>query len=149
MGGAAGSAGAAGMGGSAGGSTVDAGTPHLIHCGATVCTAGKEFCCISDAAIAPRCVALGGICADNNDRVYCDDRSDCPSVGEVCCAADNLSGGAATAACIAVAQCVSTQRKAQQLCDPQQPLQCGNVVGMMNPCRLDGSATIPGYNYCH
>jgi hypothetical protein len=148
MGGAAGSAGAAGMSGTGGGSTVDAGTPHLIHCGNTACTAEKEFCCIADGQV-PRCVALGGVCADGADRLYCDDRSDCSGVNQVCCAADNLSGGASTAACLTVTQCANPQRKTQQLCDPQQPLQCVNVAGMLNPCRLDMSATIPGYWYCH
>jgi hypothetical protein len=144
MGGASGSAGAAG----AGGGSVDAGTPdHPIHCGTTVCAAQKEFCCIPE-GLAARCVTLGGVCSDTADRVYCDDRSDCTGAGDVCCAADNLSGGRSTAACVPVTQCAAPQRKAQQLCDTQQPNQCVGI-GMVNPCRLDMSATIPGYAYCH
>jgi hypothetical protein len=121
----------------------------MIHCGNSVCTAQKEFCCISERqGESPRCVALGSFCPDGSDRLYCDDRSDCTGFGEVCCGQDNLSGGSSTAACVAPAQCVSTQRKAQQLCDPQLQNQCISI-GMGTPCRLDSNATIPGYAYCH
>jgi hypothetical protein len=147
-GGSAGS-GMGGASGGTGGGTVDAGAVHLIHCGNTFCTAQKEFCCIPERQTDPsRCVALGSFCVDGSDRIYCDDRSDCTGVGEVCCAADNLSGGASTAACVMPAQCVINVRKAQQLCDPQTPGQCISI-NMNNPCRLDNNATIPGYAYCH
>jgi hypothetical protein len=145
MGGASGGS----MGGAAGASTVDAGASHLVRCGNNFCTAQKEFCCIQEGGgQSPRCVANGGFCSDNADRIYCDDRSDCGGTGEVCCAADNLSGGSSTAACVAAAQCVNPMRKAQQLCDPQQAGQCIGI-GMANACRLDTNATIPGYAYCH
>jgi hypothetical protein len=147
MGGSSGSAGAAGSGGG----SVDAGAPHTIHCGTALCEAEQEFCCIpqNQGTQLPRCLALGGLCSDASDRAYCDDRTDCTGTGEVCCAANNASGGASTAACVLAAQCTSLARKSEQLCDPQVPGQCGVVVGMVNACRVDVNATIAGYAYCH
>ena len=146
MGGASGGS----MGGAAGASAADAGALHTIRCGTALCTAQKEFCCILEGnGQFPRCVANGGFCSDNADRISCDDRFDCAGSGEVCCAADNLTGGSSTATCVAPAQCVSVMRKAQQLCDPQQAGQQCFGIGMATACRLDNNATIPGYAYCH
>jgi hypothetical protein len=91
---------------------------------------------------------MGGMCPDSADHVYCDDRTDCPFAGQVCCASDNLTNGSSTAACASASQCTSSLRNVQQLCDPQEPNTCTGSVGM-NPCRLDNNATIAGYAYCH
>jgi hypothetical protein len=133
------------MGGN-GGATPDAGTLHPIHCGNTTCAAGQQFCCIPPGET-PRCVAVGSTaCPDSADRLVCDDRTDCPNFGEVCCAAD-ASNGSSAATCTAPINCTPAMRKGEQLCDPTLPMQCLNMA--MNACRADNNSTIPTYPYCH
>src|SRR5205823_7134928 len=92
-----GGGGAAGTGGSGGVTGVDAGTdsghPLNLHCGNTLCSAPTEFCCIPEGAAA-RCVAATSVgnCPDSAAKVRCDDPTDCPIAGQVCCAQDGLMG---------------------------------------------------------
>ena len=139
-----------------GGRTVDAGRPdapalHPILCGTTTCEAPTQFCCIPNNNNAPSfCAVVGSIgqCPNNADSVFCDDRTDCPTLGEICCAAD-IANGSSNATCVAPGQCVNVQNKSQQLCDPRAPMTCLAPAGLGSVCALDNNATIPGYAYCH
>lgn len=156
-GGAAGSAGTAGaksdggLGGAAGG-PVDAGPPDtgsqaVIRCGSTSCPVATHFCCIPTNEIA-RCVALTAtnLCPDTADRIRCDDRSDCPSANQVCCAEAGFAVMGASVMCRTQAACDSLNQT-QELCEPGEAGQCQG--GGTNACRIDNQSFIAGYAFCH
>jgi len=147
-GGAAGTAGTAGNGGAppdgGGGSGIDSGGPlHPIRCGTITCSAPGEFCCIPINNQIPRCVATGGACPANADRVACDDRTDCPAL-QICCAEN--PNGPGVADCRLPINC-DALNAGQQLCDPQQIGGC--FMPGLTSCMLDLLAIIPRYAYCH
>jgi hypothetical protein len=150
-GGAAGTAGTAGGGGAppdggSAGRPPDSGGPlHPIRCGNTTCSAPGEFCCIPTNNQIPRCVAPGGLCPLNADRVACDDRTDCPDpLRQICCAEN--PNGPNVADCRLPLNC-DAQNAGQQLCDPLQTASC--FMPGLTSCMLDQQAIITGYPYCH
>jgi hypothetical protein len=126
---------------------VDSGKANL-HCGNTLCSAPAEFCCIADGGTA-RCVSAlaASNCPDSDAKVRCDDHTDCPLVGQVCCALDGIMGSGPTAACRAAGTCVGPGR-VEVLCDPQDPSSCGGGSSQ-NSCRTDNQTIITGYPSCH
>jgi hypothetical protein len=123
---------------------VDASAPHPIPCGNVTCFAPEQFCCIPNAGN-PRCAAtVGGNCAANGDKLYCDDRTDCASTAQICCATD-VANGSSVAECRLLSAC--TGPAAQVLCDPRDTTSCVGS-GTTGRCGTNGQVTIDGYAFC-
>ena len=103
--------------------------PAHITCGAKMCDAGTQFCCITDGGAKLVCdnlTADGGIptnvCAGST-KATCDEAANCPQ-GQVCCGFVGSSGGFSTSCqtscgtglqfCRGSAECKSGQCTVQQ-----------------------------------
>jgi hypothetical protein len=96
----------------------DSGALRTIRCGGNaLCDVATEYCCAEENNF--RCLkrTQTAACARYAERLYCDERTDCPS-GQVCCLATNMLEMRDDATCSA--DCSAGFR----LCDPARPSGC-------------------------
>jgi len=121
---------------------VDSSVAKSIACGTATCNPTGQVCCLTSP---PHCETAMNACPPGTDRLACDDRSDCPLAGQVCCLVE-YGGGLVRASC--QMDCAIGQRNIQMLCDPAQKGSCLGAGSDNQQCTTEGSI-LDGYPHCH
>lgn len=125
----------------------DAGSPVIVHCGASECAGPSLVCCrpANDAdGGSDTCITQAACAASKAMPIPCDDTVDCATLsgpGQVCCVTATTTG-AAEVLCRPMAQCTNDLGRSN-LCDPRVPNACPNG----GSCKASES-TLPGYYLC-